>query len=457
MSLAPASRVSRNWRLFRRWPSLSLAVRITAAATALVAVTLAVAAVLLVVTLRSGLLHSVDAAANQRAADLIQLVADRTVPAVLPQAGDLNDAQVLGPDGSVVSSTPELQDEPPLVDVRTVESGVHDVDGQRLLVSTSGRYTVVVVSPLDDVRQVTTRLSFALIVGVPLLLVVLAGLVFAIVRFALRTIDRLRHQVETITATDLHRRVDTPPARDEVRALALTMNELLVRLETAAAAQRRFVADAAHELRSPLAALQAQLELGVLHSDADRVVARLPGMLADTGRLARLVDDLLALARLDETSRPHRRDLVDLDEVVFEQVGQLRHLARVPVRTSGVSAGLVRGDPDLLARIVRNLLDNAVRYAATEVVVGLHTVEGHVQLTVSDDGPGIPEADADRVFTRFERLQDSRDRDSGGSGLGLAIVHDAVAAAGGTVRVEPTVLGARLVVRLPAADADAAT
>ena len=438
--------------LARFWNGLSLAVRITAAATALVAVALTVAALLLVFTLRAGLVSSLDAAAEQRAADLQQLVAGDAPPTVLPQAGGLSEAQILGPNGAVVASTPELTGAPALIDLRQTPRGPRDSDGQRLLVAPGPRFTVVVSSPLDEVREVTTRLSFALLVGVPVLLAVLAGLVLGLVRFALRTVDRLRRQVETITATDLHRRVDAPHAHDEVRALALTMNDLLVRLETAAVAQRRFVADAAHELRSPVAALHAQLEVGMRHPDPERLATRLPGLLDDTARLARLVDDLLALARLDETSRPHRHVLVDLDEVVFSQARQLRHVARVPLRTSGVSAGLVRGDPDLLTRMVRNLLDNAVRHAASGVQIGLQTHGAVVELTVTDDGPGIPPADAERVFVRFERLADARDRDTGGSGLGLAIVHDVVAAAGGTVLVEQAEPGARLVVRLPAAD-----
>ncbi|MGI8535061.1 MAG: ATP-binding protein [Mycobacteriales bacterium] len=432
---------------------MSLAVRITVAATGVVGLTLAVAAVLLVTSLRIGLLQSVDEAAEQRAADLGQLVAGGTVPALLPQVGDLTEAQVIGPDGAVLSSTPALAGEPALVDVGRVSEGVVDADELRLLVVRGDPYTVIVGSPLGEIREVTTRLSLALATGVPVLLVVLAGIVLTLVRYALRTVDRLRRQVDTITATDLHRRVDTPAARDEVRALAVTMNELLERLDEAAAAQRRFVADAAHELRSPLAALHAQLEVGLRQPDPTRLGERLPGMLEDTARLARLVDDLLALARLDETSRVHRHQLLDLDEVVFAQVGQLRHHARVPIRTTQVCAGLVRGDPDLLSRVVRNLLDNAVRYATTRVEVSLTSVGDAVVLTVADDGPGIPPADAQRVFHRFERLQQARDRDSGGSGLGLAIVHDAVRASGGSVGVEQAGPGARLVVRLPAADA----
>lgn len=441
--------------VLRFWRAQSLARRITAAATALVGVTLALSAVLLVSSLRAGLIGAADAAAEQRAADLVQLVSTGVPPALLPQAGDQSGAQVLDQSGQVVSSTPQLSGAAPLLDLSTVGAGIVEAGDARLLVVPAPPYTVVVASPLDEVREVTTRLSLALVVGVPLLLVVLAGLISALVRYALRTVDRMRRQVDAITATDLHRRLELPSAHDEVHALAETMNALLARLEEAAAVQRRFVADAAHELRSPLASLHAQLEVGMRHPDPARFAARLPALLSDTARLARLVDDLLALARLDESARPHRSELVDLDEVVYTQVAALRPAARVPLRTAHVSAGLVRGDPDLLTRVVRNLLDNAVRHAATTVDVSLGSTGDVVELVVQDDGPGIPAADAERVFHRFERLQDARDRDSGGSGLGLAIVHDVVALSGGTVEVAPSGSGARLVVRLPAADQDA--
>ncbi len=314
------------------------------------------------------------------------------------------------------------------------------------------RFTVAVQSPLDEVDETIRRLVAALAVGMPVLLGLLALTTYALVRFTLRTVERLRAQVAEVSGSDLHRRVDVPPARDEVRSLALTMNEVLTRLEDAAVAQRRFVADAAHELRSPLAALRAQLEVHQRSGDPSRWAASAPRMLADTERLGRLVDDLLALARLDESPRPRRREPVDLDEVVFEQVRQLRQTDTVPIRTGAVSAGLVDGDPALLTRVVRNLLDNAARHAATAVDVSLSSVDGQVELAVADDGPGIPAADRLRVFRRFERLDAARARDRGGSGLGLAIVHDAVAVHGGTVEVQDNMPGARMTVWLPAGE-----
>ena len=446
-----------------RWARLSLAVRVTAAATLIIGFALAAGATLLVVTLRAGLVDSIDTIAAQRARDVSALVADGRVPTTtLPAVQDRTEVQILAPDGTVVTSSEELAGVGALAPTgasaaRTAPDAAEQGGQVRVLGVPAGpgeRLTVVVTSPLDEVAQAVGRLITALAIGLPILLVVLAAVIYVLARFTLRTVERLRRQVAVVTATDLHRRVEVPPAQDEVRALALTMNQVLARLEDAATVQRRFVADAAHELRSPLAALHAQLEVGARRGDPEVWIDSVPRMITDTERLARLVDDLLALARLDERSRPPRRVLVDLDEIVFAQVREVRQSSTVTVRTDTVSAGLVSGDPDLLTRVVRNLLDNAVRYAATTVEVSLAGSATEVVLVIADDGPGIPAPDRDRVFHRFERLDDARDRDSGGSGLGLAIVGEAVEAHRGVVSIDDNHPGARFDVRFPSVDGE---
>jgi signal transduction histidine kinase len=229
----------------------------------------------------------------------------------------------------------------------------------------------------------------------------------------------------------------------------VTMNDLLDRLHRAAVAQRRFVADAAHELRSPLAALRARLEVSERGGDLGRWQRAAPVLVSDVDRLGRLVDDLLALARLDESPRLRRAVQVDLDEIVFAEVTRLRPGTGVVLDTRNVSAALLYGDPDLLSRVVANLLRNAVRHAAHRVQVSVTTSDGQVELTVADDGPGIPSAERERVFERFHRLDAARDRDGGGSGLGLAIVRDAVRAHQGSVSIQDDRPGAVVVVWLP--------
>jgi signal transduction histidine kinase len=225
------------------------------------------------------------------------------------------------------------------------------------------------------------------------------------------------------------------------------MNSMLDRLEGASLRQRRFVSDASHELRSPVASIRTQLEVALRKRDADwpAVAAK---VLAEDERLEDAVAELLELARAEEGAPLETAD-VDLDEVVLDET---RRGYRVPIDTSRVSAGRVRGSSAQLARAVRNLLDNAARHARHGVAVELARHDGTVELVVDDDGPGVPPADRDRIFERFTRLDESRARDAGGVGLGLPLVRAIVDRHAGTVTVaDAPTGGARFVVRLPAA------
>jgi signal transduction histidine kinase len=240
---------------------------------------------------------------------------------------------------------------------------------------------------------------------------------------------------------------------DEIGRLARTMNDMLDRLQSSAERQRRFIGDASHELQGPLATVRTELEVALAHPEKANWPAAAADLLEENERMTRLVQDLLFLARADEGSaaaRPMAR--VDLDDVVLAEVERARAHARVPIDLSKVSGAEVRGNADDLGRVVRNLLDNAERYARTTVTVSLVTVGAVVELVVADDGPGVPDTDRDRIFERFRRLDEARSRNTGGSGLGLAIAREAVTAHGGDISVEAGRPGARFVVRLPAAD-----
>jgi signal transduction histidine kinase len=256
----------------------------------------------------------------------------------------------------------------------------------------------------------------------------------------------------------LDRRVPVPGADDEVARLARTMNGLLDRLETAVATQRRFVADASHELQSPLASARTDLEVALAHPEATDWTITGADLLEENRRMERLVQDLLYLARADESAHRPLPTPVDLDDVVLAEAARLRGYRRIQVDTSRVAPAAVLGRREELTRAVRNLLDNAERYAASTVHVELSEEDegGWATLVVSDDGPGIPPEHREVVFTRFTRLDEARDRAGGGAGLGLAIVREIVTAHGGTVVVadhdgrQVPNPGARLVVRLPA-------
>lgn len=230
------------------------------------------------------------------------------------------------------------------------------------------------------------------------------------------------------------------------------MNAMLDRLEVSSTAQAQFVSDASHELRTPIAVIRHELEVG-LRADDDSTLREIAvEVLLEDLRMQRLVDDLLLLARRDgRAGQAHRavRSLIDLDDIAGQEARRVA--TDKTVVTSGISAGQVRGDPDHLTRVVRNLLDNALRHATSQVAVAVtSTDDGRVLLTIDDDGAGVAAGDRERIFERFGRLDEARARDDGGSGLGLAIVAGIVADHGGTVSVEtsPTLGGARFTVGL---------
>ncbi|MGP3637669.1 ATP-binding protein, partial [Streptomyces sp. 24-1644] len=292
--------------------------------------------------------------------------------------------------------------------------------------------TVHAGAPLAAEQEAVSTVRGAMLTGLPVLLLVVAGVTWLVTRRALRPVEGIRRELAAITASeDLGRRVPEPGSRDEIARLARTTNETLTVLEASVGRQRRFVADASHELRSPIASLRTQLEVGAAHPE----LLDLPGAVADTVRLQDLAADLLLLARLDAGERPGRA-AVDLGALVREEVSQ-RTGDRVPVRVYVPDAESleVRGSRGQLARVIGNLLDNAERHAERSVAIAVSAERYAVLVDVTDDGAGVPEAERERVFERFVRLDDARSRDDGGAGLGLAIARDVAARHGGTLTV----------------------
>jgi signal transduction histidine kinase len=226
------------------------------------------------------------------------------------------------------------------------------------------------------------------------------------------------------------------------------MNAMLRRLDHATDRQRRFVADASHELRSPLTGIRARLEVDLAHPNGADWQATERDVLDDAIRMQHLVDDLLALAASDASATPAAHEPVDLDEIVLREARRLRSRTAHRIDTSGVSGAQLLGDSGGLSRAVRNLLDNAARHARSTVTVTLSESDTTLELSIADDGPGIPPDQHERVFERFARLDDGRARDDGGTGLGLAITHDVVVAHRGTITVD-NAPGARFTIRIP--------
>lgn len=252
---------------------------------------------------------------------------------------------------------------------------------------------------------------------------------------ALRPVEAIRARMAVITAHGSAQRVPVPSTGDELTSLAVTINATLDRLERALAEQRRFVVDASHELRSPLTNLRSSLEVALTHPDRDDWPAVVTAALTDTERLQQLAEDLLVLARVDHGVRSS--GVVDLAGVVAEQMAERAHTDHTGIEYTADVTGsvLVVGTESDLQRVLRNLLDNAARHSRTTVTARVTERDDAAVLTISDDGPGIPPGDRERVFERFVRLDDGRGRTEGGVGLGLAIVRGIVTHLGGNVHV----------------------
>ncbi|MEU9715230.1 HAMP domain-containing sensor histidine kinase [Streptomyces sp. NPDC047976] len=308
-------------------------------------------------------------------------------------------------------------------------------------------HTVYAVTVLGDVDDATRAIATGLLAGAPPLTAFAAALAWWATGRALRPVTAIRTGLAAVTASELDRRVPDPGGGDEIAQLARTVNDTLDRLERSDARQRQFTADASHELRNPLAAVRSRLEVALAMERPDR--ASVAAALADTERLQRIAADLLFLARLDGGPAP-RPEPVDLALLAAEDAAR-RPAPRVPLRLEAPAPVPAYGDPARLERALANLVDNALRYADAGVVVRAAARDGRAVLEVADDGAGIPEADRDRVFERFVRLDADRGRASGGTGLGLAIAREIARAHGGGVRAlgAPGGRGALLELWLP--------
>ncbi|MBT3163610.1 two-component sensor histidine kinase [Streptomyces sp. Vc74B-19] len=308
-----------------------------------------------------------------------------------------------------------------------------------------GRLTVHAGAPLAAEHSAVDTALTAMLIGFPLLLGVVAAVTWLVTGRALRPVEGIRRELAAITASeDLRRRVPEPATHDEVARLARTTNATLTALEASVERQRRFVADASHELRSPIASLRTQLEVAAAHPE----LLDLDGAVEDTLRLQNLAADLLLLARLDAGERP-AGTRVDLAALAREGA------AGRPGVTVDAESAEVSGSPGQLGRVLGNLLDNAARHARARVTVTVRREGAWAVLGVADDGEGVAEADRERIFERFVRLDAARSRDDGGAGLGLAIARDVAVRHGGTLTAGAAPAGGALFeLRLPLAGAD---
>ena len=438
--------------------------RTTIAAAFVVGAALAATGVLVVHTVHGRLVRGQRNTAELRASDVAVLVADGHLPPTLAIPGeDRALVQVVDGRGRVlVQSTntanrssiltaAELGKAPFVTTMRGLPIG----DSERFVVvavpatTATGIVTVITAESLESADDDASAVTRLLLLGIPLIVGLVTLIVLRTTQSAFDPVNKMTVELGEISSNDLHRRVSLPTSDNEIGQLGAAMNLLLERLERSSDRERQFVADASHELRSPLASIRAALEIADTHPDKIDPHIAISDALADHVRLDRLVDDLLALARLDGTH------LVDVEAVDFallataDLAGRTDSIIQV-ARTLGPA--IVVGDETQLGRALRNLIDNALRHARSDVRVQTSAVGDRAIITVDDDGPGIPVAERGFVFERFSRRDNARAADDGGSGLGLAIVREVIEAHRGKVEVTDGPLGgARFLISMPTA------
>lgn len=427
--------------------------RAVAVAASLTAVALLAGGLLILLFLQRGVVSSAEVSARALSQELAASYRDQpiqagalprspisyagaTVQIVDPQLRVVASSQLPVQDTSYATSFPEpgksVISSPTtwltLVDVDdsiTAATGF-DSDGEKFAV-------VVAMSVAVQLDTVAT-VGVYLLVATPLLVALVGWGTSRVVAGALEPVSRIREQVDQITRDRLANRVDVPATEDEIAALARTMNAMLDRLDGADRAQRRFVADASHELRSPIASIGAAIE--VINDEGPQVWAELGGMIAsENERLARLVDNLLALAKAEDGDRRLELRACDLDELLEQELAVFRAASPLAV-TAQIDPIQIRCDVVRIRQAVRNLLDNAGRFARSRVKVRCRPEAEDVVIEVVNDGPPVPAEDRDRIFDRFVRLDEGRGRGAGGAGLGLAIVREHCRAHGGSVQAD---------------------
>lgn len=449
-------------RLIRRVLT-SVRVRVTAAALIAVACALGVSAIYVEGSLQHDRQNVLMTTAQQDAHEVIDFNPELSTPIDLPTDATLQGGLVQvdgnGKTGEVVLAASKLlREEPPLWQPGDpeVSQNSYSFYGQATDVHVVAvpetedhhKDVVVVVTSLDQYDHSLAYVRGLLDVGMPVLLAVVGLICWIIVGRALRPIEALRREVTEVAGIPGSHRVAEPATDDEVGRLARTLNSMLDRIEASSARERRFVSDASHELRTPIANIRTEIEVALHHPQKADWHSVAYEVLAQNQRMGRLVEELLLLARSDEGSLPRASGVTDLAEVattVAAAAGTdpdvVLHAEPTPVNVPGV----------YLERIVSNLVDNARRFATSRVDVEVVVVGGFAILRVSDDGTGVPVDDRGRIFERFVRLDPARVRDEGGFGLGLAIVNDLCQAYGAVITVEdaPSGSGAMFVVRFP--------
>lgn len=443
--------------------------RVTVATTLVVAIALLIAGVTLLLVLQQLLVGGLDNSLSSRARDLTSQSGSGTVKGTISgTAGDTSLVQIVSPNGTVIASTSNVAGEAPILPSRptlratattTISDSPLDTGTEfRVLAEPialpGGPGWIYVASSLGQVTSAVTQVRNLFLTGLPVVLLVIAAIAWLSVRQSLKPVESIRRRAAEITTADLSQRVPVPPGSDEIAQLAQTMNDLLGRIEQASTRQQQFVGDASHELRSPLTALQVQIDVALANATSSDFAAELAPMSGQVKRMTMLIEDLLFLAKSTQARPMVLPALVDLDEIVSEEAERLRALGGPEIVTSVLSAQRVEGSHRDISRMMRNVGDNAHDHAEVKICISLRVANRFAEILVTDDGVGIAQSDQEKIFSRFSRLDGSRVRDSrgGGSGLGLSIARQIVESAAGSIFVRDRSdghKGAEFVIRLP--------
>lgn len=436
-------------------------------AVVVVGVALAVGAAVLVVLLQSALLSTARDGVVARASDLSIVLAEQGGSEARQTMRDSKrpgeEAQVVDGAGRVVAASDDRLTVP-LSDLRpapgrSAYSELADLaflgDTDDYLVGAEGvlidgkPFVVQVVAPVQIQRNTVQTVAWFVVGAIPLILLLVAASVWGLVGRSLQSVERIRRQVAAIDSGRLAERVEVPPTEDEIALLASTMNTMLARLDASDQAQKAFLSDASHELRSPLATLVMTQEFASLDSTGRRWVETQGTILSETRRMQLLVEDLLTLAKADSHALVRRFADIDLEDVLDREIRRLRTLSEHRL-VIDLEPARVRGDADRLAQVFRNVFNNALRHARTTLEVSMVLGNESVEVHVDNDGSPIEASQRDRVFERFVRLDESRSRDGGGSGLGLAISAEIIRVHAGSISATETPGGwCRFTIRLP--------
>lgn len=445
--------------------SMHVRTRAALAATGIVFLATAFGSAGLVISQQKMLIRSLDASGQLRINDIQSSLADRVLPREITIIGDDSGfLQVLDSQGNIVSASKNIAGETAIILPPAFGSAKNGEVLENRVIGAFDNVTFRVIAKQISVNKKTysvivgyslekTRSSISYLIGLLIILNLLVMLLVYLATWcvtgrALKPVEKMRSEVDQLSAKDLSRRVSVPGSEDEIGRLGKTLNSMLDRLEISDQKQRRFVSDASHELRNPLAGMRTQLEVELLYPDPHKIEEGRKALLASTLRLQELTENLLVLAVSDSNKLVSNGGEIALGHVIWREIAGFVFAPGVTVDASEVQDISVWGDESQLRRVFINLLDNANRFAESMIVVSLAFKDEKVILEVIDDGPGIPMADQERIFERFSRLDDSRTRHQGGTGLGLAIAKEIVLAHDGEIGLLRDNKGAHFAVKL---------